>query len=88
MSRGLHACFRGAVAEGGRAFYIDLRSVSDVDPAGIAVLIVYARLLPSLGGSLKVSAASHPCHVLLRRLQLSHLLLRARDQADVMAAGA
>lgn len=73
-SRGLHACFRRAVEDGGREFRVDLRSVSEADPAGVAVLLVFARLLPTLGGSLQVSATSGPCQALLERVRLSHLL--------------
>jgi ABC-type transporter Mla MlaB component len=73
-SRRLHASFRRVVDEGGRELRVDLRSVSEADPAGVAVLLVYARLLPTLGGTLEVSGASAPCHALLQRMQLSHLL--------------
>jgi ABC-type transporter Mla MlaB component len=73
-SRRLHASFRRVVDEGGRELRVDLRSVSEADPAGVAVLLVYARLLPTLGGTLEVSGASGPCEALLHRMQLSHLL--------------
>jgi ABC-type transporter Mla MlaB component len=78
-SRGLHSSFRRVVDEGGRELRVDLRSVSEVDPAGVAVLLVFARLLPSLGGTLEVSDASAPCQALLQRMQLSHLLDQPRD---------
>lgn len=73
-SRRLHASFRRVVDAGGRELHVDLRSVAEADPAGVAVLLVYARLLPTLGGTLEVLGASGPCRVLLRRMQLSHLL--------------
>ena len=73
-SRRLHASFRQVVHEGARELRVDLRSVIEADPAGVAVLLVYARLLPTLGGTLEVSGASGPCHELLDRMQLSHLL--------------
>jgi ABC-type transporter Mla MlaB component len=81
-SRRLHASFRRVVDEGARELHVDLRSVTEVDPAGIAVLLVYARLLPTLGGGLRVSAASSGCAALLQRMQLSHLL----DQPPVAPA--
>jgi ABC-type transporter Mla MlaB component len=85
-SRGLHASFRRAVDEGGRDFRVDLRRVSEVDPAGVAVLLVYGRLLPFLGGGLEVSAASGPCRGLLHRMQVLHLLDEERDRSAAVPA--
>jgi hypothetical protein len=68
---------------------VDLRSVAEVDPAGVAVLLVYARLLPTLGGTLDVSGASGPCQALLQRMQLSHLLdQRAAEPPAALPAAA
>ena len=88
-SRRLHASFRRVVEEGGRELSVDLRSVAEVDPAGVAVLLVYARLLPTLGGTLDVSGASGPCQALLQRMQLSHLLdQRAAEPPAALPAAA
>ena len=88
-SRRLHASFRRVVEEGGRELSVDLRSVAEVDPAGVAVLLVYARLLPTLGGTLDVSGASGPCLALLERMQLSHLLdQRAAEPPAALPAAA
>jgi ABC-type transporter Mla MlaB component len=73
-SRRLHARFRRAVDAGGRELRVDLRRVSEVDLAGMAVLLVYARLLPTLGGILRLSNVSPACRELMHEMQLSHLL--------------
>ena len=73
-SRRLHARFRRAVDAGGRELRVDLRRVSEVDPAGIAVLLVYARLLPTLGGTLELCSVSPACRALMHEMQLPHLL--------------
>ena len=85
-SRRLHASFRRVVDAGGRELRVDLRSVTEADPAGVAVLLVHARLLPTLGGTLEVLGASGPCRAVLRRLQLSHLLDEPEPPPDLRTA--
>ena len=81
-SRRLHARFRRAVDAGGRELRVDLGRVSEVDLAGIAVLLVYARLLPTLGGSLQLSNISPACRELMHEMQLSHLLTSVPSRGD------
>ena len=85
-SRWLHSSFRRIVDRGGRELKLDLRAVSEADPAGVAVLLVYSRLLPTLGGSLEIPEASGPCRALVERMQLPHLL--GQRQVAPPAAGA
>jgi anti-anti-sigma regulatory factor len=72
-SRSLHVAFRRIVDRGARHVVVDLSSVGDIDPAGVAVLLVYARLLRSLGGLLEVAAASPECRDLLSRMPRTQL---------------
>ena len=81
-SRQLHARFRRAVDVVGRELRVDLGRVSEVDLAGIAVLLVYARLLPTLGGSLQLSNISPACRELMHEMQLSHLLTSVPSRGD------
>jgi ABC-type transporter Mla MlaB component len=85
-SRWLHASFRRIVDSGGRELQLDLRAVSEADPAGVAVLLVYSRLLPTLGGTLEIPEASGPCRAMVERMQLPHLL--GQRQVAPPAAGA
>ena len=81
-SRRLHALFRRAVDAGGRELRVDLRRVSEVDPAGIAVLLVYARLLPTLGGRFELCNVSPSCRALVHDMQLAHLLTPVPARSD------
>ena len=65
---------RCAVEAGARDVTVDLRHVTTVDRAGVAVLVVYARLLHGLGGSLEVSDWSATVRALINELGLTSLL--------------
>jgi hypothetical protein len=62
------------VDAGGRDITVDLRHVSTVDRAGVAVLVMHARLLTELGGSLEVVDASPPLTALVYELRLASVL--------------
>ena len=57
-SRSLHGRLRRLVRDGAREVRVDLRGVEQADAAAVAVLLVYARVLPPLGGRLVLTGAS------------------------------
>jgi anti-anti-sigma factor len=77
---------RTCMHSGARHIVVDLNSVSDLDAAGVAVLLVYARSLKPLGGSLRIVNATDDCSRLLTRIGVSHLLEPLRDNVLSHAA--
>lgn len=65
---------RTCMHSGARHIVVDLDGVSDVDASGVAVLLVYARSLKPLGGSLRVVNATDDCSRLISRIGVNRLL--------------
>jgi anti-anti-sigma factor len=85
-SRALHRRLRRAVEGGARHLRVGLHDVRDVDAAGVAVLLVYARLLPPLGGRLEIVSASPQVQAVLAGMHLGWML-PAPGTVDRQASG-
>jgi anti-anti-sigma regulatory factor len=72
--RSLHGRLRRLVRDGAREVRVDLRGVEQAEPAAVAVLLVYARLLPPLGGRLVLTGASDAVAGTLTGMGFAHLL--------------
>ena len=83
-SRSLHRRLRQVIQDGGRQVRVDLRAVDRLDAAGVTVLLVYRRLLPSLGGELVVVGGG-AVEDALTGMRLGHVLDR-RGQPAAAAA--
>jgi anti-anti-sigma factor len=70
----LHVRLRHAVRAGGRDVRVDLRAVERLDAAGVAVLLIFRRMLPPLGGGLVLVGASRAVEETLAEMRLGHLL--------------
>lgn len=73
-SRTLHGRMRRLVEDGARVVVVDCAGVRRADAAGVAVLLVYARLLPPLGGELVIEDASPAVEDVLASVHLTRLL--------------
>jgi anti-anti-sigma factor len=62
------------VHAGPRSLLVDLENVSDIDPAGLAVLLVYARSMRCLGQNLRLTNPSDNVRRLLSLIGAGHLL--------------
>ena len=72
--RSLHLRLRQLVRDGAREVQVDLRGVEEADAAAVAVLLVYARLLPPLGGGLVLTGAGDAVAGTLTGMGFAHLL--------------
>jgi anti-anti-sigma regulatory factor len=68
----MHRRLRRLVRDGAREVRVDLRGVEEADGAAVAVLLVYARLLPPLGGRLVLTGASDAVQVAVGGTRLAH----------------
>lgn len=66
MRHAIHSVLDAGV----RRIAVDLGCVTDVDPAGLAPLVVAARQLRASGGGLRFTATSTACTEAMRRLHL------------------
>jgi anti-anti-sigma factor len=83
-SRSLHLRLRQVIQDGGREVRVDLRAVERLDAAGVTVLLVYRRLLPSLGGELVLVGAGAAVRDTLTGMRLGHLLTHRAHQPSLV----
>jgi ABC-type transporter Mla MlaB component len=75
LLQAVHTALDGGV----RRLTFDLRDVTEVDPAGLAPLVIATRRLRAVGGAVRFVAVSTPCLEVMRRL---HVLADAAAGAN------
>jgi ABC-type transporter Mla MlaB component len=76
--RALRLRMRRQLDEGARQLVVDMGAVGNFDPAGLAVLLVFARALHACGGSLTVVNVPDHCISVMRRVHVEDELIGDR----------